>query len=70
MTFNFPTRQQDDDGNWKITNPPVDPDAERQLSIEHWQVILNATRNGRPVYNAEARKQAQQKLQELGLNND
>ena len=70
MTFNFPTRRQNDDGNWEIVKPPADPDAERQSSIEHWQTILNATRDGRYVYNAEARKQAQQKLKELGLNND
>ena len=67
MTIKFPRRKLNDDGEWIIETPPVDPVAARQHSIEYWRQILTSKYpDGRPGSTPDAREQARQKLEELG----
>ena len=62
----FPRRWRDDHGNWIIERPLVDPAVERQQAIDYCKKILSETwPDGSPIYVADLRAWAKQRLQEL-----
>ena len=67
----FPRRRRDENGNWIVERPLVDPAVERQQSIDACKHILSATwSDGSPTYRADVRARAKQRLQELGISEE
>ena len=67
----FPRRRRDESGNWIVERPLVDPAVERQQAIDACKQILSATYpDGSPVYRADVRARAKQRLQELGISEE
>ena len=67
----FPRRRRDENGNWIIEEPLVDPAVKRQQAIDYCKKILSKTcPDGSPVYRADVRAWAEQRLQELGISGE